>query len=250
MNVLVTAGNTRVLLDRVRSITNIFTGRTGTRIALHAHQRGHAVTLLTSAPAVVAELLGEAPAPAQRWTVLPYRTFEDLHGLLEQALRGGGFDAVIHSAAVSDYQGGGFYTPAPGTRFDPDRSCWLGLEDEPPALLPQRAGKVKSSEPELWLRLVRTPKLIDLMRPAWGFHGVLVKFKLEVGVGDDALRRVAEESRRQSAADLMVANTLEEAGDWALLGPLAGAYLKVARSELDARLLDEVERLHRERGHA
>jgi phosphopantothenoylcysteine synthetase/decarboxylase len=250
MNVLVTAGNTQVLLDRVRCITNIFTGRTGTRITLHAHRRGHAVTLLTSTPAVVTELLGQDPAPAQRWAVHPYRTFEDLHRLLEQAVAGGGFDALIHSAAVSDYRGGGFYSPAPGTRFDSERACWEGLEDQSPTLLPQRGGKVKSTEPELWLRLVRTPKLIDLVRSAWGFRGVLVKFKLEVGVGDDALRQIAEQSRTQSAADLMVANTLEGAGDWALLGPLAGAYLKVPRSELEARLLDEVERLHRERGHA
>jgi phosphopantothenoylcysteine synthetase/decarboxylase len=258
MNVLITAGNTQVLLDRVRCITNIFTGRTGTRIALHAHGRGHAVTLLTSTPGVVTEQLGQAPAPGERWTVLAYRTFEDLHRLLEQAVGGGGFDAVIHSAAVSDYRGGGFYSPAPGTRFDVGRACWEGLEDQPPTLLPQRAGKVKSNEPELWLRLVRTPKLIDLMRSAWSFRGVLVKFKLEVGVDDEALRQIAEQSRSQSGADLMVANTLEEAGGWALLGPLAGAYLKVPRSELEARLLDEVERLRglkagrpdRECGHA
>jgi phosphopantothenoylcysteine synthetase/decarboxylase len=250
MNVLVTAGNTQVLLDRVRCITNIFSGRTGSRIALHAHRRGHAVTLFTSAPGVVAELLGATPPPGERWTVQPYRTFDDLHRLLEQAIKGGGFDAVIHSAAVSDYQGGGFYSPAPGTRFDPERSCWQGVGDEPPTLLPQRGGKVKSTEPELWLRLVRTPKLIDLIRPGWGFRGVLVKFKLEVGVGDEALRQIAEQSRSQSGADLLVANTLEGAGDWALLGPLAGAYPKIVRSELEARLLDEVERLHRERGHA
>ena len=47
LNVLVTAGNTQTPLDRVRAITNIFSGRTGTRIALEAHRRGHRVTLLT-----------------------------------------------------------------------------------------------------------------------------------------------------------------------------------------------------------
>jgi phosphopantothenoylcysteine synthetase/decarboxylase len=116
--------------------------------------------------------------------------------------------------------------------------------------LPQQGSKVKSNEPELWLRLVRTPKLIDLMRSAWGFRGVLVKFKLEVGIGEADLREIAERSRRQSDADLMVANTLEDAGNWALLGPLAGTYQKIVRSDLDTRLLDELERLHRERSHA
>src|SRR5260370_4679187 len=56
MNLLVTAGNTKVLIDRVRCITNIFTGRTGAAIALHAHERGHDVTLLTSRPEAVAEM--------------------------------------------------------------------------------------------------------------------------------------------------------------------------------------------------
>src|SRR5438034_5962598 len=46
MRILVTAGNTLVPIDRVRCITNIFTGRTGARIALHAQERGHDVTLL------------------------------------------------------------------------------------------------------------------------------------------------------------------------------------------------------------
>ena len=53
MRLLVTAGNTLALVDRVRCLTNVFTGRTGAAIALCAHQRGHAVTLLTSHPEAV-----------------------------------------------------------------------------------------------------------------------------------------------------------------------------------------------------
>ena len=58
------------------------------------------------------------------------------------------------------------------------------------------AGKIKSDESELWMRLVRAPKLIDRVRDPWGFAGVLVKFKLEVGLTDEELLRVAERSRR------------------------------------------------------
>jgi phosphopantothenate-cysteine ligase/phosphopantothenoylcysteine decarboxylase/phosphopantothenate--cysteine ligase len=56
MNLLVTAGNTLVPIDKVRGITNIFTGRTGASIALEAHRRGHGVTLLTSHPEAVHDL--------------------------------------------------------------------------------------------------------------------------------------------------------------------------------------------------
>jgi phosphopantothenoylcysteine synthetase/decarboxylase len=248
MNLLVTAGNTQVPVDRVRCLTNVFTGRTGTRIALHAHGRGHAVTLLTSHPEVVAEL-GGAETPQDRWSVRPYRTFDDLERLMEETVPRRGLDAVVHCAAVSDYHAAGVYAPAPGTRFDPGTGRWQGTGTSPPVLVDRGAGKVKSDEPELWLRLVRAPKLIDRVRDDWRFRGVLVKFKLEVGLGDEQLIEVAERSRRHSSADLMVANTLEGADAWAFLGPLAGRYERVGRQELAARLLDEVERLHREAAH-
>src|SRR5262249_47422280 len=103
------------------------------------------------------------------------------------------------------------------------------------------AGKIKSDEPELWLRLVRTPKLIDRFRRDWGFRGTLVKFKLEVGITDAELLAVAERSRRQSGGDLMVANTLEGASSYAFLGPLGGEYRRIERAELADRLLDAVE---------
>jgi phosphopantothenoylcysteine synthetase/decarboxylase len=109
-----------------------------------------------------------------------------------------------------------------------------------------RAGKVKSDAPELWLRLVRTPKLIDRVRPDWGFTGVLVKFKLEVGVSEEQLLDIAERSRRHSAADLMVANTLEGAAYWAYVGA-ADHYQRVSRRDLPGRLFEAIERLHHER---
>lgn len=241
MNVLVTAGNTQTLIDRVRCLTNIFTGRTGARVALEAQRRGHTVTLLTSHPETVTQL-------TERLNVLPYRTFDDLHNLLATALGSDAFDVVIHSAAVSDFLGAGVYAPAPGTRFQPDGCRWEA-DSSDPQLLDVAAGKVKSSHPEVWLRLVRAPKLIDRMRTDWKFHGVLVKFKLEVGVSESELLAVAEASRRHSAADLMVANTLDGAAEWAYLGPVSGHYERLMRADLERRLLDEVERLQQERKH-
>src|SRR5438552_2619561 len=169
MNLLVTAGNTQTPIDRVRAITNIFTGRTGSGIAWHALERGHTVTLLASHPELLAELSKGASLPADRWTVVPYRTFDDLQQQLEERLRRGGFDAVIHSAAVSDYRTAGVYAPAAGTRFQAGANCWESASTAPPTLVDMTAGKVKSDAPELWLRLERTPKLIDRFRSDWGF---------------------------------------------------------------------------------
>jgi phosphopantothenate---cysteine ligase (CTP) len=244
MNILVTAGNTQTLIDKVRCITNIFTGRTGASIAQEANRRGHQVTLLTSHPDVV-----EGPPCAERWTVRPYRTFEDLHTAMAELISAPGLDAVIHSAAVSDYRVAGIFAPADGTQFhDPDHH-WESLTAEPPRMIDMAAGKVKSDAAELWLRMVRTPKLIDFIRKDWSFRGVLVKFKLEVGVTDERLLEIAEKSRRASAADLIAANTLEGAKSWAFLGPLADGFHRIQRWNLAERLIEEVERLHQERNH-
>jgi phosphopantothenoylcysteine synthetase/decarboxylase len=247
MHILVTAGNTLVPIDRVRCITNIFTGRTGARIALHGCERGHTVRLLTSHPDAVSDLPGSSGSP--RLTIQTYQTFNDLRQEMEGALRQRPWHALVHCAAVSDYQTAGVYAPVADTHFDPDKKTWQSTSAREAALSDRSAGKVKSDEPELWLRLVRTPKLIDLVRKEWAFRGILVKFKLEVGIDDARLLNIAERSRQSSEADLMVANTLEGAQDFAFMGPIDGSYQRVSRSSLPARLLEAVERLSEERGH-
>src|SRR3984893_11510141 len=98
MNVLVTAGNTLVPIDRVRCLTNIFTGRTGAAIALAAHARGHTVILLTSHPEAALELKGGALPPG-RWAQHPYKPFDDLQNAMNALIPAGGLDAVVHCAA-------------------------------------------------------------------------------------------------------------------------------------------------------
>jgi phosphopantothenoylcysteine synthetase/decarboxylase len=244
MNLLVTAGGTIVPIDRVRHISNGFTGRTGAKIALHAHACGHRVTLLTSHPDVLDKLPEALPAD-EHWSVRRYRTFDDLHREMGEGLKGCSFDAVIHSAAVSDYRVAGVFAPVTGSAFRD--GAWTGTPV--PALRDRSAAKVKSDEPELWLRMVKTPKLIDLIRTEWNFRGIVVKFKLEVEVADDRLVEIAERSRIHSSADLMVANSLDGLAMCAYLGPVAGRYERVSRPELSARLIDAVAKLHRERTH-
>jgi phosphopantothenoylcysteine synthetase/decarboxylase len=161
---------------------------------------------------------------------------------MQQHLCETAFDAVIHSAAVSDHLVAGVYAPTPWTRFDEEHT-WQGSREKAPTLVDRAAGKVKSDEPELWLRLVRAPKLVDRIRQDWGFKGILVKFKLEVGPSDKELLNIAEQSRLLSQANLIVANTLEGASTWAYLGSHAEGFVKVPRPELASRLLDALEHL-------
>jgi phosphopantothenoylcysteine synthetase/decarboxylase len=236
MNFFVTAGNTQSMIDRVRCVTNIFSGRTGAALARTAWGRGHTVTLATSHPDVLSEFGINPHGPGERLTVLPYHTFDDLATIMQNQFRTGRFDVVCHSAAVSDYLPAGTFTPDPGTFFNARTNQWEA-QYGPARLTEQKAGKIKSSEPELWLRLVRAPKLVDRIRQPWGFGGILVKFKLEVGISEEKLVEIAEESRRQSAADFMVANTLDGAQHWAYIGPIAERYERVPRRELPDRLV-------------
>ena len=88
---------------------------------------------------------------------------------------------------------------------------------------------------------------MDRIRQPWGFTGVLVKFKLEVGISEERPVEVADASRRQSAADLMVANTLDGAAHWAYVGPIADRYERVPRRELPDRLVLAIEDRYQER---
>lgn len=161
---------------------------------------------------------------------------------MQSAFRQTDFDAAVHCAAVSDFHVAGVYSLPPETSFDAKLTRWQGA-DERPHLINAVAGKVKSRHEELWLRLTPTPKLIDKIRSAWGFEGVLCKFKLEVDVGDDDLLEIAECSRRQSRADMICANTLSGMQQWAYLGGRDGAYYRVSRELLAASLLNDLEAL-------
>jgi phosphopantothenate-cysteine ligase/phosphopantothenoylcysteine decarboxylase/phosphopantothenate--cysteine ligase len=249
MKILVTAGNTQAPIDRVRSITNVFTGRTGAQIASRAFERGHSVALLTSHPEALDAILSVRERMAPDWRIRTYRTFDELDAALGEELAAAPFDAAIHAAAVGDYFSAGAFALAPGTSFDSELLRWQA-ESDAPRMLDASLGKVKSSHRELWLRLLPTPKLVDKIKSVWQFRGILVKFKLEVGLSIEELLEVAERARLHSRADLMVANTLEGMHDWAVVGNAESGYLNVPRAELANHLLDSIEALQRRRPSA
>ena len=217
-SVLVTAGNTSVPIDQVRTLSNVFKGRTGEAIARSAAIAGWNVTLLSSANAP------ERGDP-ERLTRIRYRTFDELAERMETQVRTGGHQAVIHSAAVSDYRPVGMIgLHADGTSVD------LSLDEA-------ASSKIASSYSEVLLRLAPTYKIVDRIRGAWGFTGTLVKFKLQVGMSDDGLLGIARQSRGQSDADWIVANCLEWAREHAYIIGRDGVAEKVGREALPMALL-------------
>ena len=224
--ILVTAGTTRTPIDKVRSIDNVFRGRTGARIAEYFADKGCDVTVLTSSPELI--------TPRPNLNIVSFKTFDNLFCLMKLQLHRRFFDVVIHSAAVSDYQVEGMYQQVGDTYETNGRKLreMTRLDS---------SGKVGSDHDELWMKLTPTIKIIDQIRSPWGFQGVLVKFKLQVGMSDEELIGVATKSMKHSDANLIVANTLEDFTRKAfIISNKGGDPVCVGRDDLPARLYEEL----------
>lgn len=230
---LVTAGNTREAIDLVRDWGNIFTGNTGFDIAVALSAMG-AVDLLTS-NAGHREQAARPGGPGHgRITGHAFTNHANLRAQLAGLMQSRRYDAVFMSAAVSDYRPAGAFQVLerrPATAAD-------GSALEVWQVRNVQAGKVKSSHGQIAILGEQTEKLVDLFRGEWGYQGLLFKFKLEVGLTQEALLDIARKSRTASGADYLVANTLEM-----VRGETPGAYLVspageewVARRDLAAKL--------------
>lgn len=206
---LVTAGGTREQIDRVRDWGNVFTGGTGFRIAQALAEVGQ-VDLVTSNRDHQREL-ADAAGPLR---AVPFASYAELRGAIASLMATQHYDAVYMTAAVSDYTPNGVYRIVDRRlqEDDPTRETWT-VENV-------SADKVKSAFDEIAVAGRKTEKIIDLFRGTWGYRGILVKFKLEVGIDRASLIAIGQASRRASGADYLVANTLEMVS-----GPSAGAYL-------------------------
>jgi phosphopantothenoylcysteine synthetase/decarboxylase len=168
---LITAGPTWVPLDSVRHLANFSTGRMGATLAREATAAGWTVTL-TYGP-------GRHPLTAEdreRMEVVDYTTFDELHGLVQERVGSRSYTGMIHAAAVSDY--------VPAERVE---------------------GKIDSNAPELVVRLVRAPKIVDEVKRL-DAEIVLAVFKLTSGQPRDEMVRIAQRLRERSGAELVVAN--------------------------------------------
>lgn len=189
MKILITAGPTCEDIDPVRFLTNRSSGRTGYAIAAEAARRGHEVVLVSGPTAL--------PAPAGA-DVVPVRSAE---GML-RACRAV-FDschAAILTAAVADYR------PA---------------ECSP--------NKIKKSNDELTLRLVRTPDIAEHLGEMKA-NQFIVGFALETESGRGSAEAKLEAKNWDAVvlncpdtfgADAIHANVLIRGDDWSDWGPLA-----------------------------
>lgn len=172
--ILITAGPTWVPIDKVRVISNIATGETGILLAEKLQRLGAKVTLLLGPV--------EACCLNHKIRLIHFRFFEELKSIIKKELKSKKYDAVIHSAAVSDYR--------PQVRH---------------------AQKIKSDK-KIWrFNLVPTPKIIDSIKKI-DSSIFLVGFKFEPGIKKEALINKTKSLIRHANLDLAVANGIDKSG--------------------------------------
>jgi phosphopantothenoylcysteine synthetase/decarboxylase len=169
MKLLITAGPTWAKVDKVRVLTNRFTGKTGLYLANKLSDKGHKVTLVIN-PYSVGKVTGI--------NSLYFYYFAEFKKKITDLLKSNNFDAIVHTAAVSDY-------------------------------LPriEKKGKIPSGKKNLNISLSPTPKIIKIIRKL-AKNSILIQFKLEAkkrGIIDKAYRSLEE-----NGSDYVVANALED----------------------------------------
>jgi len=173
--ILITAGPTWIPIDKVRVITNIFSGRLGVIITKKALRKRAKVTLLLGP----SSLYFPSVSNSSSLKVVRFKFFWELFRLMKKEISSKKYDVVIHSAAVGD--------------FEPIKVY---------------AGKISSQVKRLVLKLKPTPKIVDEIKK-WDPKVFLVKFKVECGLSQKELLKRAYESMQKSNADLIVANDLK-----------------------------------------
>jgi phosphopantothenoylcysteine decarboxylase/phosphopantothenate--cysteine ligase len=177
---LVTSGPTCEPLDEVRRMTNHSTGRLGSMLADFLLDQGCDVTLLASRYSVYRT---EREAVQIRPFTTTAQLFDEMHDLSN-----GGYQAVFHVAAVSDYKFGNVY------RVGDDKS-----------LVPVASKKFSSRIDKLMVELVPTPKIISRLR-SWYPKAFLVGWKYEVEGDRSQVLEKAIVQLKECNTDSCVAN--------------------------------------------
>lgn len=174
MEILVTAGATRNPVDAIRYLSAGSSGRTGIAIAAALAACGASPRLFGSEEAVLRARLDAPHLPAE-----VYGSTRDLMARMERWIRNNPQGAVVHAAAVGDYE-----------------------------LASPEASKIPSGQAELVLRLSRAPKIADRVRD-FGLTGPYVTFKAAAPeTDDDALVAIAAAQRARTGCDRVFANVL------------------------------------------
>ena len=197
MKVLITSGGTKILIDLVRSISNMSKGTFGSRIC-NEFWKESAKNAKTAEDFTRKDIVffhaadSRMPSAENRHNecydsgfdkirYVPFKTFDDYRDGLKKLLADETFDIIVLAAAVSDY---GVENP-----FD---------------------GKYRSSEEDMVIRLKKLPKVIEEIGGLIPDSTCVCGFKLLVKSTDEQLRDAMRKQLESTKADLVIGNDLRD----------------------------------------
>lgn len=180
MKILITAGGTREFIDDIRVLTNISTGKLGSKIADYFINADSPISSKDKDEIYfVHGINSELPYFIKKENCYAVDSVSDLMKTLEKLVPQ--MDIVIHAMAVSDFT------------FEKKEDI-----------------KLKSNDPQSFVDYLKNnikinPKVISYIKK-WNPNVKLVGFKFEVGLSNKKLIDIAHESLLRNNCDLVVAN--------------------------------------------
>ncbi len=170
--IVVTAGGTRIYLDKIRFISNPSSGKMGVAMALEAWLRGASVKL------VMAKHANPGYTIPRDIEVFTFETFDEAQEKILQCVEGS--DILIHAAAVSDFKP----TETINSKIESDTSEWI-------------------------IKLIPTGKIIKRAREL-NPEMFILAFKAEWGLSDEELCKKTISYLKKGYANAAVANDVSK----------------------------------------
>jgi len=207
MNIVITAGGTEEKIDEVRKITNMSTGKLGARMAEEFMKINSKLTI---------ENIGKTNIDYYRIfyicnknsvkpkvsvgnshliTIIETTDVNSVEWSIGAVLGKNKIDYFIHSMAISDYKFAEAYYDR-GSAHDMDL-----VEID-------TSSKMKSNNDEIYLRLVKTPKIIDTIKTE-SPETSLISFKLMNNVSEEDLIETARKQLQRTKSDVVICNDLK-----------------------------------------
>lgn len=209
MRVIITAGGTKEKIDKVRTITNISSGKLSSIIAdqFMALKDITEVIYVCTSDAILPEL--------PNYTKYVINNVDDLYKTLNMLILTSKIDVVIHAMAVSDYTVDKITTLS--NIYDVSNNvakqeCLIANLDDL-----SKQDKINSSLDDLTIILKKTPKVINYIKQ-WDPNIILVGFKLLDSVPHFELMNIAVELAKKNQCDFVLANDYSLIDEYQHLG--------------------------------
>lgn len=221
INIVITAGGTSERIDNVRKITNSSSGKLGSMI-------GDKISELINEEYKIFYVCSKKsfkPSDKENVEIIEIEDTNDLVNVTRELLSKYKIDYFIHSMAVSDYTVEYVTNESKYNKY---------LENgDYNSLFIDRDSKISSYEDNLFIKLKRTPKVIEMIKNV-SPSTYLVGFKLLDNVSEEKLIDVAYNLKVKNKCDLVLANDLDSIRKGNHVGYLIKEkdnYLKVSSKE-------------------